>query len=461
MRKRNIIMVAIFFMVVGFATISTTLFINGSSTISNKTEDFDVYFSDAYIDKIQSLEAISKDKKTITFETSSLINKNEKSILEYEVTNASHQYDAGVSINCVPEENDLIKIETTIEKDVIEARSKVNGQVMVRLKEDSSGENRIEFSCTLQVSAIERGSLVDKDIPLGITPGTVWEFDFSGEEEKFTVPLSGNYKLELWGAQGGSNTYIDGGYGGYSTAVVFLNIDKPIYINVGGQGLSSEDYSPVVEGGYNGGGNAYSIVGSCNNFAGSGGGATHIAFSSGVLKDLKDDINSIIIVAGAGGGACYRQCSLSDSTASFGGSAGGSDSNVYQVITTWPYQRSTGGTQTIGGDPGAANYYSESGGLQGGFGQGGSTNRTGGYTNSAGGGGGFYGGGSGMFIGGGGGSGYIGNPILTNKNMACYECTPSNEESTKTISVTDVSEEPEENQAKKGNGHVKITYLGK
>lgn len=64
-----------------------------------------------------------------------------------------------------------------------------------------------------------------------------------------------------------------------------------------------------------------------------------------------------------------------------------------------------------------------------------------------------------MFMSGGGGSGYIGNSLLTEKSMYCYNCTESSEESTKTISTTCVSELPTENCSKKGNGYVRITLI--
>ena len=59
-----------------------------------------------------------------------------------------------------------------------------------------------------------------------------------------------------------------------------------------------------------------------------------------------------------------------------------------------------------------------------------------------------------------GGSGYIGNSLLTDKTMYCYNCTESSEESTKTVSTTCAEETPTENCAKKGNGYARITYIG-
>lgn len=95
-------------------------------------------------------------------------------------------------------------------------------------------------------------------------------------------------------------------------------------------------------------------------------------------------------------------------------------------------------------------------GAVGGFGHGGD----GGKVGASGGGGGFYGGGASAHNGSGGGSGYIGNSLLTNKAMYCYNCEESTEESTKTISTTCAEETPTSNCAKKGNGYARITYIG-
>ena len=80
----------------------------------------------------------------------------------------------------------------------------------------------------------------------------------------------------------------------------------------------------------------------------------------------------------------------------------------------------------------------------------------------SGGGGGWYGGSMGSgetswTVCAGGGSGYIGNPLLKDKVMYCYNCEESNEESTKTISTTCNEETPTSYCAKKGNGYARIT----
>ena len=265
----------------------------------------------------------------------------------------------------------------------------------------------------------------------------------------FTAPIAGNYKLETWGAQGGSasSTYF-GGYGGYSVGTISLSKGETLYVYVGGQGTSSG-------GGYNGGGSNY--------YAGTGGGgAPHIAKKKGLLSDLSANISSILIVSGAGGGSINY--SESASASGKGGNAGGyiGGNGFYG---TWSKNPGKGGTQTAGGSYGLCQDGNICG-QSGTFGQGG--NKYNGCTTEhcqanyqTGGGGGFYGGGSARHTGAGGGSSYIGNSRLFNKSMYCYECSESSDNSTKTTSTKCHNGTPTSNCSKEGNGYAKITYIGK
>ncbi len=280
--------------------------------------------------------------------------------------------------------------------------------------------------------------------------GTIWNFDYTGNEQTFTVPCDGEYKLETWGAQGGSSTVAQGGYGSYSVGNVLLNKDDKLYIYIGGAGLYRKvNQSPyTITGGYNGGGTAYDSSEKENRS--SGGGATHIATISGQLSSLSSSAGKIMIVSGGGGG----------STGSAGGSAGGIKGVMGAPISG--YTIGTGGTQTSGGVCSNSNKYSCTSSLNGSFGKGGNSIRSSNNTTygGSGGGGGFYGGAAGYDNGAGsGGSGYIGNSLLTNKVMYCYNCQESSEESTKTVSTTCTSQTPTENCSKQGNGYAKITLV--
>lgn len=113
--------------------------------------------------------------------------------------------------------------------------------------------------------------------------------------EAFTVPETGTYQLEVWGASGGS---LGGtaGNGGYATAKLTLTYNSTIYVVVGSAGNS-------YNGGYNGGGNGGESTGVEGSQSGAGGGgATHIATATGTLETLRTQQSSILIVAGGGGG---------------------------------------------------------------------------------------------------------------------------------------------------------------
>ena len=246
---------------------------------------------------------------------------------------------------------------------------------------------------------------------------------------------NGRYKLEVWGAAGGSptsgiNDNSHGGLGGYTKAEVNLKKDEVLYIVVGGKGSNNSPQGRVdsayvdanvkedgsindivkengPKGGYNGGGD--SAVG-----LSSGGGATHIAKVNGLLKDIYSSRDKVIIVAGGGGGGGVytpgEGNGFGSSTDARGGSGGGTkgqngyDSGVVMTGTNYTSYSGLGGTQ----DKGYAF----------GVGEGNET--------SVGAGGGWYGGYSSSedYKGAGGGSGYI-NPSLIvsgSGKMFCFRC---------------------------------------
>lgn len=263
-------------------------------------------------------------------------------------------------------------------------------------------------------------------------------------EQVYTVPSNGIYKLEVWGAQGGQYSTYTPGYGAYSVGYANLIKDTKLYIVNGGSGILASANATFTNGGYNGGGQA-------NYGAGTGGGATHIAKVSGLLSTLSSQTGNILIVAGGGGGTgVYNANETGGSGGGITGVTGGHNSSSWAG-------GGGGGTQTGGGSLGSGNVQ----GTVGTFGSGGKGGYESEFTQgSGGGGGGYYGGagGSARNGGGGGGSGYIGNSLLTNKYMYCYNCTTSNDVNTKTYTTTNVSGTPTADYAKSGSGAARITF---
>ena len=292
--------------------------------------------------------------------------------------------------------------------------------------------------------------------------GTVWEFPQWDAGYTFFAPCYGNYKLETWGGQGGSySSSIRGGYGGYASGTINLKGNEKLYIYVGGQGLLGSGKSFSRAGGYNGGGSA-SVTYSQSLYAGSGGGATHIAVVSGLLSTLESNKNAVIIVAGGGGGSGW----YSSTNYGSGGDGGG-----YQGKNGTSYLNTNVGTGGTQDGPGFTSSYPDNG--KGSFGQGAISSGS----IYAGAGGGWYGGGlpSSNANGAGGGSGYIGNNRLFDKAMFCYNCSESDDQGTYTTSTygttnhgdernsecsSGYSDTPISKCAKTGNGHARITFLG-
>lgn len=223
------------------------------------------------------------------------------------------------------------------------------------------------------------------------TEGAVFTFGYTGAAQTFTVPVSGNYFIELWGAQGGNGntalanngSLVYGGKGAYVAGTISLTANSPLYVYVGSQGGSNIPATNVA-GGYNGGG----ISGKDSQGGGGGGGATDIRTVSGLWNDTSS-LRSRIIVAGGGGGS-------SNWTNGTSGGAGGALIGGVGILNpgSVAHTLAAGGTQTTGGAPGG----SAGIGTSGGFGYGGNSHNV----HGGGGGSGYYGGG---------GSGYISSGV--------------------------------------------------
>jgi hypothetical protein len=89
-------------------------------------------------------------------------------------------------------------------------------------------------------------------VPHAFSEAGVYEFPFSGNIVEFTVPASGIYKIEAWGARGGSGSPTTGPLGAYSKSYVSLNKSDTIKILVGEKGYPGYSGNPDCAGGSGG-----------------------------------------------------------------------------------------------------------------------------------------------------------------------------------------------------------------
>lgn len=318
----------------------------------------------------------------------------------------------------------------------------------------------ITFSCTPGTYTIQNTSLlsfstysftvINSNMTVNIiaTPTAITNISYSGTYNEILL-FPGIYKLECWGAQGGSySTTNKGGKGGYSVGEIILEDRTTVYACVGGKGTGGTTLGSKA-GGYNGGGDGYAY--SDAYFTCSGGGASDIRIGSNSLY-------ARVIVAGGGGGSGSYSASQRFNGGYGGGNSGGTGG---QYSTS--YIAGTGGTQTARG----TSYYGSSSnstsyGTLAAFGKGGSVKSGKTSYQVSGGGGGWYGGGYARMAGAGGGSGYVYNDetslnypsgCLLNSN---YYLTKSE---TKNGSTSFPSTSGSTETGHTGNGYVRITYL--
>lgn len=141
-------------------------------------------------------------------------------------------------------------------------------------------------------------SQVNDLVPKNISAGTNWNFNYTGNVQRFIVPCNGVYRIAVFGAQAGVyNTAGQGANGASAAGNINLKKGTVLFIVIGGQSVSKN------VNGYNTGKNAF-------NSGSSLGGSTHISLRNGLLKDLGSFKDDVLIVAGGGGDTNYLSSKL-------------------------------------------------------------------------------------------------------------------------------------------------------
>ena len=196
MKKTTIMLVAVLFMIIGYAAYNAIVNIYGLGKISENISDFKVYLDNLKVNDTENT-GINSAKDEFTIDN---VNGN----ISVDIVNDSTEYDTESYLECVK--------------------------------------------------------------------NNIWDFDYTRSEQAFTAPVSGTYKLETWGAQGGvvDSTYF-GGYGGYSVGNLNLKFKEKLFVNVGGIGKTCYTGNNCDDG-YNGDGEASAYIESNSKSSGGGGG---------------------------------------------------------------------------------------------------------------------------------------------------------------------------------------------
>ena len=279
---------------------------------------------------------------------------------------------------------------------IVDANSSKKITVIIRNISDTNKE--IEFGV--------QGGFINNELVLGSNKTTLYSycnlnqeysFDYTGSEQEFITPCTGQYKIEAWGASGYEVSYqVEPGLGAYTSGIIEINSNQKLYIYVGDTRS------------YNSGG-----VGEA-----SGGGASDIRLTGGkwsLFSSLKD---RIMVAAGGGGG--FYEPNTSKRSPGHGGGLIGYDADAYYInsyLLAGGYS-GHGATQQSVGISGNIELTHQSYKdlnytiIEGGFGLASYGIDMNSHFYSSGGGGGYYGGGHGVhpgstWSGGGGGSSFI------------------------------------------------------
>ena len=197
-----------------------------------------------------------------------------------------------------------------------------NGPISVASDENDSFDDRSQsFNIVTTNGSPEQAvSILVKQKGKTLPIGDVYNFGYTGSVQQITLP-KGSYKLQCWGAQGGTSYGSSSGAGskgGYSEGVLTLTKTTTLYIFVGGQGSRGSSTS-LVNGGWNGGGasvgySSYNSGGTNGySYPACGGGATDIStvtssmsYSGGRTNRSSASLLARCIVAGGGAGGSYR-----------------------------------------------------------------------------------------------------------------------------------------------------------
>lgn len=147
------------FMIVGFAAISVTLSIRGTTRVAATLDDFKVYFSNVLIDGEQDFSVV-RNETELYFDI--LIEEvGDTHNIVYDVTNGSKYYDAQLSINCTTS-NEYLNIVNNIDTstNLLSKETRQGTLSLTKIKtiaSDTTQDNTI--TCKLTATPVERNSV--------------------------------------------------------------------------------------------------------------------------------------------------------------------------------------------------------------------------------------------------------------------------------------------------------------
>ncbi len=156
LKKKTLISLIVLFIVIGFAAVSSTLVINGGIGIGEG--NFDIKFTKAVVDGVDlSSSIITNEGKNIEFSTSVLKSVGDYSVLRFDVSNNSKNYDAEIQTNCVINGSFKEYYEVTYDyPSLVKALHTESGSIKVTLTRAMVEDINESIVCNLVVTAKDK-----------------------------------------------------------------------------------------------------------------------------------------------------------------------------------------------------------------------------------------------------------------------------------------------------------------
>ena len=212
MKIKTPIIILLLTMVVGFASVTANYIASGKARIGINENDFKVVFRNATAQNGDV--TISEDGTTIIFETDTLTNESDSSVLNYTVANTSINYDADIIFKITDSEGNSIESDlfTIVETKKIPSRISsldfADGQLTITLNKSPLNNLFYDFNIIIDATAVEkRNSDINIDTSTGLYDSngnitTSWDvlvgkygFDISGDNNSLSGIINDNPEL--------------------------------------------------------------------------------------------------------------------------------------------------------------------------------------------------------------------------------------------------------------------------
>ena len=201
--KKEIFFILLF-MVIGIAAVTTNVVGNMSTSINQNPDDFLVYFSDVKVNGTKDLSLVKSENELVFDGEFSAI--GDKKVITYDVTNASKNYDAEVSINCTNSTNYLTISNSFDTNTNLSASSSKTGTLTVELTTAVSSETTQEIKCTINANAVERTTQGSGSVSVPAYPYYIGS-EISIGTEKFNVISDNGDTITMLAQQGLNSSY--------------------------------------------------------------------------------------------------------------------------------------------------------------------------------------------------------------------------------------------------------------